>query len=194
MGALTMATILEQIERDLLRRAKGEGAAYAKAQKARLEQELLALREQTNAKKAAADDEQREAALAQADKDVKTASAAAVKEALARLQIRERMAHSGHKGGGLQSAAFRGASQARQKNRVQMLKARREALDAINGKAAALYRELEAAYAQKADTLMRQTAQKIEDKQASLDADARKQAKQIARSAKGYAQWQEGLY
>lgn len=189
-----MATILERVERDLLRRAKEEGAAYAKTQNARLREELDALKRETDAEKKAVTANQRREALAQVDEDVRTASQASMKEALARLQIRERMAHSGHAGGGLQQAALKGAAKTRESDRQKMMNARQDALNTINGNASKLFRELEAAYAKKAESLSRKTAEDIADKQASLDAAAKKQAKQIARSSKSYNQWQAGLY
>lgn len=189
-----MATVLERIERDLLRRAKEEGAAYANTQKARLSAELAALKKETEAEQRALVDDQRREAWALVGKDAQAASTASMKEALARLQIRERMAHGGHRGGGLQNAALAGAAQARQSDYAKRQNAHGEALNAVNLKANQLYRALETAFAKKAEALTRKTAENIADKQASLDAAARKQAKQIARSAKGYEQWQTGLY
>ena len=194
MGVLRMASVLEEVERDLLRRAKEEGAAFADKQNARLGEELMVLKEASDAKKAAVATDQRRDALAQMEKAVAAASQSAMKAALAQVQIRERLANLGHKGGGLLQSARDGVTAAQNRRHEETKAAKEAALADINRAAATLYQELEAAYTQKAEALARETAQKITDKQASLDAAAKKQAKQIARSAKSYAQWQEGLY
>ncbi len=189
-----MASKLEKVERDLLRRAKEEGAAFARTQNQRLQEELDALAKETAAKKAVVGQDSNRAVLAQSEAAAATMNEAAMKEALARVQIRERLANLGHKGGGLFTDGIKGAAQTRALRQTQTREAQDAAINEINTKMQALYRDLEAAFTQKADALKRTTAQKIADKQTSLEAAAKKQAKQIARSAKGYAQWQAGLY
>ena len=194
MGALTVASILEQVERDLLRRAKEESEAFARTQNERLQEELSQLAAELSAKKAAVQTQGRYDTQAISDKSVATMNEASMKTALARLQIRERLANLGHRGGGLLTDALNGAERAQVLRRTQTREAQDAAVNELNVKAFALYRELEDSFAKKMETLQRETAQKIADKQTSLEAAAKKQAKQIARSAKSIEQWQSGLY
>ena len=189
---MTMATTYASIEKDLLEQARKDAAAYAaqrlQTAKTQLEDYTADLEKEYKATEARYNQQVRQAK----QEEVPARNEAAVKAALTRRQVRERLADKGLAGSGAEQAALFGADSAKRIAEAQSKAREQAAINEIHAAIQKAYRTMKSKQAEKRRSLNEAAAKDIRNQRAALEKAARTRASQIARSDKALALWEKG--